>query len=251
MEYGRTVRCVLREIAKWLGTGTLIAISVSWSFAAFAPLRPTEVRVHSAAFAGGMMTCYEHLGAGWRRRECHVENFGAQSGPPPFPCVELSNSSRRIVVGGFAHWPSWGRLEFARTNPETHPGEVELATGWPFVSLWCELGVDRSTEPETVVSPGGILLGPTTVSASPSDYAPRRSLPLRPVWGGLAMAALVWSCVAFMTSKAATGIRRTARTRAGQCPRCGYDLRGNFTPGCPECGWNRSTSSPPHPCALQ
>ncbi len=23
------------------------------------------------------------------------------------------------------------------------------------------------------------------------------------------------------------------------CPECGYDLRGNFEPGCPECGWRR------------
>jgi len=29
------------------------------------------------------------------------------------------------------------------------------------------------------------------------------------------------------------------RTRpSDQCPRCGYDLRGNRRDGCPECGWN-------------
>jgi predicted Zn-ribbon and HTH transcriptional regulator len=27
------------------------------------------------------------------------------------------------------------------------------------------------------------------------------------------------------------------------CPKCGYDLRGNLSAGCPECGWNRTTVS--------
>lgn len=34
--------------------------------------------------------------------------------------------------------------------------------------------------------------------------------------------------------------RRVAwRARAGQCPKCNYDLRGEFDDGCPECGWRR------------
>lgn len=30
------------------------------------------------------------------------------------------------------------------------------------------------------------------------------------------------------------------RERQGRCPKCGYDLKGNLTAGCPECGWNRA-----------
>ncbi|MCC6678002.1 MAG: hypothetical protein IT436_12735 [Phycisphaerales bacterium] len=36
------------------------------------------------------------------------------------------------------------------------------------------------------------------------------------------------------------GERRSERRLAhGLCPPCGYDLRGEFEAGCPECGWNR------------
>jgi hypothetical protein len=32
---------------------------------------------------------------------------------------------------------------------------------------------------------------------------------------------------------------RKEKARRGRCLTCGYDLRGDFAAGCPECGWNR------------
>jgi hypothetical protein len=37
--------------------------------------------------------------------------------------------------------------------------------------------------------------------------------------------------------------REAQRQRRGQCPQCGYDLRGDLKSGCPECGWNRTGST--------
>lgn len=34
-------------------------------------------------------------------------------------------------------------------------------------------------------------------------------------------------------------LRRRFREHRGQCVNCGYDLRGQTAPGCPECGWRR------------
>lgn len=28
--------------------------------------------------------------------------------------------------------------------------------------------------------------------------------------------------------------------RRGRCPKCKYELRGDYAHGCPECGWNRT-----------
>ena len=33
--------------------------------------------------------------------------------------------------------------------------------------------------------------------------------------------------------------QRRRRKEAGECVNCGYDVRGKFTHGCPECGWRR------------
>ncbi len=33
--------------------------------------------------------------------------------------------------------------------------------------------------------------------------------------------------------------KRLLRRRRGHCVACGYDLRSDFSQGCPECGWGR------------
>ncbi len=33
--------------------------------------------------------------------------------------------------------------------------------------------------------------------------------------------------------------RRFIRRKRGRCINCGYDLRGDFSAGCSECGWRR------------
>ncbi len=69
-----------------------------------------------------------------------------------------------------------------------------------------------------------------------------RLLPLHPIWEGLAIntifyAAILWMPFAPFVSR--SHIRRSLRRRLGLCITCGYDLRGDFFAGCPECGWRR------------
>ncbi len=111
------------------------------------------------------------------------------------------------------------------------------AFGWPMRSLcWISvhrLGVDGQTGQEEY---GQI------------DIAPGRNLwikPCLPIWSGLffdtALFGAGWAGLVFVPGY----IRRLALHRRGRCSRCTYDLRHNFTGGCPECGWNRPTSPPP------
>ena len=41
----------------------------------------------------------------------------------------------------------------------------------------------------------------------------------------------------------ALSTRAERRVRAGHCPNCNYDRRGDFSAGCPECGWRREDVS--------
>ena len=55
------------------------------------------------------------------------------------------------------------------------------------------------------------------------------------LWGGLQYYLVAVGLAIFY--------RRRRRLASGECPKCGYDLRGDLEDGCPECGWNRATSS--------
>jgi hypothetical protein len=56
---------------------------------------------------------------------------------------------------------------------------------------------------------------------------------------GVAVPILLLGAAGFV----ALGWRRAARTAAGRCPGCGYDLRGGCGAACPECGRGRPVSS--------
>ena len=39
---------------------------------------------------------------------------------------------------------------------------------------------------------------------------------------------------------AADHVRRLKRLDRGRCPACGYDVRGDLSERCPECGWQQA-----------
>jgi hypothetical protein len=73
----------------------------------------------------------------------------------------------------------------------------------------------------------------------PVRFSPDRTLPLRPLWRGLALNVAAWAGLLWLVTLGPFELRRLVRQAAGRCLRCGYDLRGEYEEGCPECGWAR------------
>lgn len=107
---------------------------------------------------------------------------------------------------------------------------VGLASGWPMLSLWYE------EDPEIHFESGSRTLA----SRAPrlTLRAPFRSdpieLPMRPIWIGFAVDALIYACVIRAMFFGATWWRGRRRRKRGMCRRCGHPHDVATT--CPECG---------------
>ena len=64
-------------------------------------------------------------------------------------------------------------------------------------------------------------------------------LPLGPIWPGFAINTIFYAAIVWMLWSSPFAARRMIRHKRGRCIKCGYDLRGDFSAGCPECGWRR------------
>lgn len=111
---------------------------------------------------------------------------------------------------------------------------VERAHGWPRFALWLE---GERFGPGTIRM-GGIPLparwgGPT----ASNYYVFAKTLPLRPLWGGLAINTALYAVLFAVPVIGWPVLRTRRRIKRGLCPRCGYDLAG--TTGCSECGWGK------------
>ena len=58
-------------------------------------------------------------------------------------------------------------------------------------------------------------------------------------WWAWPLALSPLAPAALVASRFASVVRRNLRSAGGQCARCGYDLTGNVSGVCPECGRTR------------
>ena len=125
-----------------------------------------------------------------------------------------------------------------------------IAVGWPLLALstW------RTTDAHQ--TPGVDWLEPTPVlhwgvvwdqdalegTGTGAETAPM-IFPLRPIWPGFAINTIFYAAILWLLTLGPFTARRFIRRNRGHCIKCGYDLRGDFSAGCPECGWRRDSPS--------
>jgi len=125
-----------------------------------------------------------------------------------------------------------------------------FAAGWPWQ---CAFGVERFFFDGQPTGPilgdeeecRRVLTGLIKFGDSPlpsfGEY-----LPFLPIWPEFAantgIFSATWAVLWLLGWALFTPRRR--RLAKGQCPRCSYDLRGEFLSGCSECGWGKSGMRP-------
>jgi len=130
----------------------------------------------------------------------------------------------------------YGPFDGYKANPEALTNEdsiLEYAYGWPRLSLFSRYRViDGQFQTERGIELNDSVLGVNL----PSGYV---VVPTGIIWNGLAVNTLTFACLSWGVVSIAISARRYSRFTRGRCPRCRYDLRHDFSHGCPECGWRK------------
>ena len=147
--------------------------------------------------------------------------------------VDCDEVERSTDLRPFELAPSWADLRM----PPAIDYEIRWvhAFGWPFVSMW------REYSPSGTGYGWKVLHGFEVAFLHPDGSSPR-AIPLDPIWSGFAINTIFYAAVLWLLTLGPFAARRMIRRKRGLCIKCGYDLRDDFSAGCPECGWRRGES---------
>ncbi len=153
----------------------------------------------------------------------------------------IDHEQERIVDAADCRNVPWSRTkqpppEGAQWN--ALPQMVESATGWPWrAMMWdADWVYPRGATAPTVLSVRGGIVLPGGIAASPLIHVVRNVLPLKIIWRGMILNALVFGAAWWLVTAAFATRRCLLRAMIGHCPSCGYDLRGTHLGQCSECG---------------
>lgn len=180
----------------------------------------------------------------WAFRAVNVE----ETTPIQEPTPEDMEQIRSAGIGEFRDVvPRWmnrrhQRFSGAVVEGSDYAGEVYALVGWPVRLLWCSwrrTGADFFVTPDTgieIEKPAAPPPGTGGFFGISLKESYSRALPFRPILTGqLAYGGLFFVVVCFVRWGLAA-LRRRRRSRRGYCAACAYNLRGNRSGVCPECG---------------
>ncbi|MEM9372896.1 MAG: hypothetical protein AAGA55_04560 [Planctomycetota bacterium] len=133
----------------------------------------------------------------------------------------------------------------------TNYSGLDEAFGWPRLALYRDQYtrlptdtnmrmLDRFRNAETIHAHGVEV--PGIIQRMLPSSAPSSQLPIGIVWSGFLANTLLYALVVLFCLLVKDRLIHSRRMRQGHCPKCKYDLRSDFTVGCPECGWRRKVA---------
>ncbi len=232
----RSIPRLARRLAALLLLALVITTAVAWAACLAMTLSDSHVSFFIRGSEAWQIASDEQFGTGY-----------ASAGQVPLSTLDVKPSEWLPDAGGFQRYFESPPISPARLvrltkiiNEASSPRVVLICdSGWPFRALW-GAEVSPTGRPGTAKSFGTIPV-PT-----PNPWI----VPIRPIWLGLLADTAIYALVIGLAVQLALAIRHQRRRRRGHCPACAYDLGHNLPSGCPECGWNRSTTPAPdhQPC---
>ncbi len=151
--------------------------------------------------------------------------------------LQLQFGSSLKFQNGSIHGRENNRLGFSGRSidgiragsPPALYSRFDFSAGWPA----------RSLRGAALVQANQLKVVNATLAHRILRILPPSYLPLRPIWAGLSVNTIIYAGIVWVVLGLLKVIRGHIRELLLRCPECGYDLRGDFSAGCPECGWRR------------
>lgn len=215
---GRTIR----TIALFLLGGAIMTVAVAWACAALVLVKPGAVGFSS-------VTRVAHLGDEKWSSVYECKALGTRRMFSMRDTDFYFDYTTTVMVDEAQLFPGWARQTAAGRHDSV---AVHEARGLPLQAMSCEIMTRGGREWRTAPSLGGIALTPSS-----QGFAVRsRALPLRPIWPAFAADSMFYAAILLVSVRGPGAVRRLVRNRSGRCVACGYDLRGERSHACPECG---------------
>ena len=216
-----------------LALGLLTTVAIAWA----ASLQTRAGSIVRDGMTWRRRDPAQREGEGWLRAHLMYKpawRCGVGQAVPPLGYESWTPTPRtpEQAIGGHARTLTLPWLNGQRPWPAPLKGDIVYLDeyGWPFLALYTRRFGMLATDP------GEKLLDLRSV-----PWFARRplgdlgGLPIGIVWPGLVANTAIWS-LPWAPLILAVPLRRYFRLRRGLCPACGYDLAGNTTGVCPECG---------------
>ncbi len=222
--------------------GMVTTVAVAWGIAVRVDLSRSFISSYSeivdAAGSPIGLWLYEErrsgsrlLSVGWRQVSWRANDEGIirQLAPSTIAANSIPDISLLRLTAADPRW-----LEHSSGGLDVE------ARGWPLPALWRDVSDSKmlrewpGLQRPVIRGAEGIALPWIRGTTNPSGSSIR--LPIRPIPSGLVIDTVCFGLVWFGAFGFVPCCRELRRRRPGRCTSCGYDLTGNQSGTCPECG---------------